>query len=169
MQTTNVEQLTINRLSQEQYDAAKEAGTLNENELYLTPASGGGGSYIPISDKGQPNGVASLGSDGKVPTTQLPQIGSAEIFSKTLTTSGWTMGSDGRYKQDVSVTGVTTSTKIITVDVDLTTSDMDAKVEYLTAWAGPSANEVTQGSGKITFYSYEKPNVAIPIFVGVTN
>ena len=189
MQTTNIEQLTINRLSQEQYDAAKEAGTLNENELYLTPAIGGGGgavssvngktgavvltasdvNAIPTTQKGEANGVATLGSDGKLTPSQAPESSSAEIFSKTLTTSGWTMGSDGRYKQDVSVTGVTTSTKIITVDVDLTTNDMDAKVEYLTAWAGPSANEVSQGSGKITFYTYEKPTVAIPVFVGVTN
>lgn len=134
--------------------------------IEITPESIGA---ISEDEKGAVNGVASLGSDGKVPSAQLPVTSSAEIFSKILTTSDWTLDSDGRYKQDVSVTGVTTNTKIITVDVDLTTSDMDAKVAYLTAWAGPSANEVTQGSGTLTFYSYELPTVAIPIFVGVCN
>lgn len=120
---------------------------------------------VPTTEKGAPDGVASLGSDGKVSSDQLPTF----VFSKTLTTAGWVMGSDGRYRQSVSVTGVTTTTKIIIVDVDLTTNDTDAKITYLEAWAGPSANEVTQGSGTLTFYSYELPTVAIPIFVGVSN
>ena len=37
MKTTNVERLIINKMTKEQYDAAKESGTLNDNELYLTP------------------------------------------------------------------------------------------------------------------------------------
>jgi hypothetical protein len=32
----------------------------------------GGGDFIPNSEKAEPNGVATLGSDGKVPTSQLP-------------------------------------------------------------------------------------------------
>lgn len=34
---TNLDKLTINYLTEEQYQAAKEEGTLNENELYCTP------------------------------------------------------------------------------------------------------------------------------------
>ena len=85
----------------------------------------------------------------------------------TLTTSGWTQGSDDRYYQTKSVSGVTSSTPVVWVDCDLSTSDVDAKIEILTAWAGPSANEVKQGSGTLTFYSYEKPTVNIPVNVGV--
>lgn len=85
----------------------------------------------------------------------------------TLTTSGWTQGSDDRYYQTKSVSGVTSSTPVVWVDCDLSTSDADAKIEILTAWAGPSANEVKQGSGTLTFYSYEKPTVNIPVNVGV--
>ena len=85
----------------------------------------------------------------------------------TLTTSGWTQGSDDRYYQTKSVSGVTFSTPVVWVDCDLSTSDMDAKVEILTAWAGPSANEVKQGSGTLTFYSYEVPTINIPVNVGV--
>lgn len=39
--------------------------------INLTPAQPGG-NYILLATKGQPNGVASLDSDGKVPTSQLP-------------------------------------------------------------------------------------------------
>lgn len=85
----------------------------------------------------------------------------------TLTTSGWTQGSDDRYYQTKSVSGVTSSTPVVWVDCDLSTSDVDAKVEILTAWAGPSANEVKQGSGTLTFYSYEVPTINIPVNVGV--
>ena len=85
----------------------------------------------------------------------------------TLTTSGWIQGSDDRYYQTKSVSGVTSSTPVVWVDCDLSTSDTDAKIEILTAWAGPSANEVKQGSGTLTFYSYEKPTVNIPVNVGV--
>lgn len=85
----------------------------------------------------------------------------------TLTTSGWIQGSDDRYYQTKSVSGVTSSTPVVWVDCDLSTSDTDAKVEILTAWAGPSANEVKQGSGTLTFYSYEVPTINIPVNVGV--
>lgn len=85
----------------------------------------------------------------------------------TLTTSGWTQGSDNRYYQTKSVTGINSSTPVVWVDCDLSTSDTDAKVEILTAWAGPSANEVKQGYGTLTFYSYEVPTINIPVNVGV--
>ena len=37
MKTTDISTLKINKLTQEQYDAAVVAGTINENELYMTP------------------------------------------------------------------------------------------------------------------------------------
>jgi len=37
MKEENLEKLTINYLSEEQYNTAKENGELNENELYFTP------------------------------------------------------------------------------------------------------------------------------------
>lgn len=86
----------------------------------------------------------------------------------TLTISGWAVGSDGRYAQTVAVAGVTTdTTKAIYVDVALDGSDLDADAAVLAAWAGPAANNVTQGSGTLTFYSYDIPAVNIPLNVGV--
>ena len=92
-----------------------------------------------------------------------------QIFTSskvTLTTGGWVLGSDERYYQTVNVTGVTTTSTVF-VDVDLSTTDVDAKLAYLEAWAIPSANEVAQGTGTLTFYAWEKPTVNIPVNVGV--
>lgn len=141
-----------------------------------------GSAVFPVTSVNEKTGEVVLTSDdvGAVPTTRkingvaldqdltIPTT-SSSVFSKTLTTAGWVLGTDGRYYQSVSVNGVTTTTKIVIVDVDLTTTDADARVAYLEAWAGPSANEVTQGSGSLTFYSYTLPTVAIPIFIGVMN
>lgn len=110
------------------------------------------------------NSLGDLQDSGKGINDLGTQITAQTI---TLTTSGWTQGSDDRYYQTKSVSGVTSSTPVIWVDCDLSTSDTDAKIEILTAWAGPSANEVKQGSGTLTFYSYEVPTINIPVNVGV--
>lgn len=112
-------------------------------------------------------GAASLGSDGKVPSSQLPEISSTKNTTVTLLATGWTEGSDGRYYQTVDASDVTADTKVVMVDVDLSTDDVDAKIAYLEAWALPSANEVDQGAGKLTFYAWEIPTVNIPVNVGV--
>lgn len=110
------------------------------------------------------NSSGNLQDSGKGIDDFGTQISAQKI---TLITSGWTQGSDDRYYQTKSVSGVTSSTPVVWVDCDLSTSDTDAKVEILTAWAGPSANEVKQGSGTLTFYSYEVPTINIPVNVGV--
>lgn len=46
--TTNLDVLKINYLTERQYETEKTAGRINPNELYLTPASGGGSSEKPI-------------------------------------------------------------------------------------------------------------------------
>ena len=84
----------------------------------------------------------------------------------TLTTSGWAQSGD-RYSQTVNVTGVTASTPVVLVDVALSGVDLDADAAVLEAWQYPSANNVAQGNGTLTFYSYEVPAVNIPINVGV--
>ena len=112
------------------------------------------------------NGVIHYKLDGE--TEWKPYANAIVVSTKvTLTTGGWTLGSDERYYQTVNVTGVTADTPVITVDVDLSTTDADAKIAYLEAWAIPSANEVTQGAGTLTFYAWEIPTVNIPVNVGV--
>ena len=48
MITESLPFLKINKLTQEQYDAAKTAGNINKNEFYVTPESeaGNGGAFI---------------------------------------------------------------------------------------------------------------------------
>lgn len=84
-----------------------------------------------------------------------------------LTVDGWTLGDDGRYYQTVNVADVAVNTKIILVDVDLSTNNTDEKISYLEAWQTVSANEVTQGEGTLTFYAWEIPVVNVPVNVGV--
>lgn len=55
-------------------DADKLGGQAPSYYAKATDLSG----YVPTSQKGKANGVASLGSDGKVPTAQLPDTASAE-------------------------------------------------------------------------------------------
>jgi len=67
--TTNLSSLVINYLTQSQYDAASQAGTLNENQIYLTPAVelatvATSGSYLDLSNKPTiPTKVSDLTND----------------------------------------------------------------------------------------------------------
>ena len=89
------------------------------------------------------------------------------VAEATLAVDGWTMGTDGRYTQTVSVPPVQMNSKIVIVDCNLDTDDADARAEIFEAWAGPSSNEADQGDGALTFYTDSLPPVSIPIFVGV--
>ena len=151
---------------------------------------------IPTSQKGSAGGVASLGTDGKVPSTQLPSLdyiptsqkGAAsgvaslgadgkvpsaqlpemggEAYTVTLTIGGWSK-SGNRYAQIVNVTGVTASTPVVLVDVALSGTDIDADAAALEAWGIVSANNVAQGAGTLTFYALSVPSVNVPVNVGV--
>ena len=115
--------------------------------------------------------LVSFDKEGKpvpVDPDALELGGGGKAVSATLTTSGWTLGSDERYYQTVSVEGVTTdATQVIVVDPALTGTDLDADAAVLEAWQNPSAHNVAQGDGTLTFYSYEVPSVNIPLNVGV--
>ena len=90
----------------------------------------------------------------------------AQTASVTLLSTGWSQSGD-RYSQTVNCSIVAADTPVVVVDVALSGTDLDADNEALSAWAGPSANNVTQGAGTLTFYSVEAPTVNIPVNVGV--
>ena len=46
---TKLDSLVINYLTQSQYDNAKNAGTLNSNQIYMTPASSGSTYTLPAA------------------------------------------------------------------------------------------------------------------------
>lgn len=90
----------------------------------------------------------------------------AQTASVTLLSTGWAQSGD-RYSQTVNCSIVAADTPVVVVDVALSGTDLDADNEALSAWAGPSACNVTQGAGTLTFYSVEAPAVNIPVNVGV--
>lgn len=104
--------------------------------------------------------------NGQTGDVEIQSGSEAASYTAILTTSGWTQSGD-RYSQTVNVTGVTASTPVVLVDVALSGADLDADAAVLEAWQYPSANNVAQGDGTLTFYSYEVPAVNIPINVGV--
>lgn len=63
MQTKDLTNLKINTLTQAQYDAAKAAGTLSEEELYLTPSTeSSSADWANITNK--PQIISNLGDTG---------------------------------------------------------------------------------------------------------
>lgn len=54
---TKLDSLVINYLTQSQYDSAKNAGTLNANQIYMTPASSGSTYTLPAATDSTLGGV----------------------------------------------------------------------------------------------------------------
>lgn len=59
---TKLDSLVINYLTQSQYDNAKNAGTLNSNQIYMTPASSGSTYTLPMAT-GSTLGGVKIGSN----------------------------------------------------------------------------------------------------------
>lgn len=59
---TKLDSLVINYLTQSQYDSAKSAGTLNANQIYMTPASSGSTYTLPAAT-GSTLGGVKIGSN----------------------------------------------------------------------------------------------------------
>ena len=128
---------------------------------------------IPTTEKGAANGVATLGTDGKVPTEQLPEISSVKTFTATIGTT-WTENEDtGVKSQNVSIPGVLAkhTAKVDHAYTGDGTSDgyaafVEAENQYLTYITNGYA--VTYDGG-ITFYIFGDANtVSIPIVVEVS-
>ena len=127
---------------------------------------------IPTTEKGASNGVATLGADGKVPESQLPEISSVKTFTATIGTT-WTENEDtGVKSQSVPITGVLAkhTAKVDHAYTGDGTSDgyaafVEAENQYL--------NYITNGyaetyDGGIAFHIFgDAPTVSIPIVVEV--
>ena len=96
--TTDLEKLVINYLTQDQYDDAREAGTLNANELYLTPDTGStGGTVTSVATGGGLTGgpITSSGTishDDTSSQSSVSNSGRTYIQSVTLDTYGHVTG-----------------------------------------------------------------------------
>lgn len=136
----------------------------------LTPNAIGA---IASTAKGTAGGVASLGTDGKVPASQLPEISSVKTYTATIGTT-WTEDSDTGVKtQNVAIPGVLAS-HTATVDHAYTgngTSDdyaafVEAENQYLTYITNGYA-ETYDGGIKFTIFG-DANTVAIPIVAEVS-
>lgn len=128
---------------------------------------------IASTAKGTAGGVASLGADGKVPSSQLPEISSVKTYTATIGTT-WTENEDTGVKtQSVAIPGVLAS-QTATVDHVYTgsgTSDnyaafVEAENQYLTYITNGYA-ETYDGGIKFTIFG-DANTVAIPIVAEVS-
>lgn len=79
------------------YQEAVEAGyTGTEAEFAAQLNTMGSPGYIPVSQKGAANGVASLGAGGKVLPSQIPSLGYIPTSQKGIAGGVATLGTDGK-------------------------------------------------------------------------
>lgn len=151
--------------------AGKHASQHGENGSDpITPDAIGA---IASTAKGTADGVASLGADGKVPASQLPEISSVKTYTATIGTT-WTEDSTTGVKtQSVAIPGVLAS-QTATVDHVYTgsgTSDdyaafVEAENQYLTYITNGYAETYDDGI-KFTIFG-DANTVAIPIVAEVS-
>lgn len=147
--TTDLQELKINYLTQAQYDAAKSGGTVNENEIYMTPATGGGTSdYTDLFNKPQINSNTLTGNKTSanlgLQDTLVSGTNIKTINNQSLLGSGNISIAGGDYWEDVSnqfssiLTGSTY--KVLESDLfwQISSSDMDFNngfIQLPMAWA----------------------------------
>lgn len=128
---------------------------------------------IASTEKGTADGVASLGTDGKVPASQLPEISSVKTYTAAIGTTWVEDENTGVKTQSVAIAGVK-ATNTATVDHVYTgagTSDdyaafVEAENQYLTCITNGYA-ETYDGGIKFTIFG-DANTVAIPIVAEVS-
>lgn len=136
----------------------------------ITPSAIGA---IASTAKGTAGGVASLGTDGKVPASQLPEISSVKTYTATIGTTWVEDENTGVKTQSVAIAGVKAA-NTATVDHVYTgagTSDdyaafVEAENQYLNCITNGYA-ETYNGGIKFTIFG-DANTVSIPIVVEVS-
>ena len=122
---TKIKTLIFNKLTQEQYDNADRVPT----EFYLTPDTS-----IDSSEKGAANGVASLDTNGKVPTEQIPVATTSALGGVKPDGNTITVTEDGTISATVSGDNVATKAELQAVDsskADTALSNVLANIDYV--------------------------------------
>ena len=128
---------------------------------------------IPAAEKGKPDGVASLGTDGKVPKGQLPEISAVKVYTATIGTTWAEDQETGVKSQAVAIPGVLAkhTAKVDHAYTGDGTPDgykafVDAENQYLTCITNGYAETY---DGGIRFHIFGDANtVAIPIVAEVS-
>ena len=136
----------------------------------ITPSAIGA---IATTAKGTTGGVASLGTDGKVPASQLPEISSVKTYTATIGTTWVEDENTGVKTQSVAIAGVTAQNTAL-VDHAYTgagTSDdyaafVEAENQYLNCITNGYA-ETYNGGIKFTIFG-DANTVSIPIVAEVS-
>lgn len=123
-----------------------------------------GGNYVPASEKGTVNGVATLGADGKVPTEQLPKI-SSDAKDITYKDSNVESALDNLADNKADKGFILTtnlaigSTEVVFTDERITE---DTLVEIYTSDYKIAPIDVVSGIGTTTV-TFEKQNVELGV------
>lgn len=153
---TKLDSLVINYLTQSQYDNAKNAGTLNSNQIYMTPASSGSTYTLPAAT-GSTLGGVKIGSNITVSSGTIS-------ISKTNVTNalGYTPPTtDTKYTLPNATSSVLGGVKIgsnITVSsgtISLTKANVTSALGYTppttdTKYTLPTGNASTAGGVKLS-------------------
>lgn len=153
---TKLDSLVINYLTQAQYDNAKSAGTLNSNQIYMTPASSGSTYTLPTATSSTLGGV-------KIGSNITVNSGTISISKTNVTNAlGYTPPTtDTKYTLPNATSSVLGGVKIgsnITVSygtISLTKANVTSALGYTppttdTKYALPTGNASTLGGVKLS-------------------
>ena len=124
--TTTLDTLKINYLTQAQYDAAVTAGTINSDEIYMTPASGRAYCYAATFT------ATSISAQNTLTQVPIASIDIANNFSYDSTNKGLKCEKAGRYMVSVwlSTDSTVTSGDIYGVQVKKNNNDITTYPTY---------------------------------------
>lgn len=153
---TKLDSLVINYLTQSQYDNAKSAGTLNANQIYMTPASSGSTYTLPAATSSTLGGV-------KIGSNITVSSGTISISKTNVTNAlGYTPPTtDTKYTLPNATSSVLGGVKIgsnITVSygtISLTKANVTSALGYTppttdTKYTLPTGNASTIGGLKLS-------------------
>lgn len=153
---TKLDSLVINYLTQSQYDNAKNSGTLNANQIYMTPASSGSSYTLPTATSSTLGGVK-IGSNITVNsgTISISKINVTNALGYTPPTT------DTKYTLPNATSSTLGGVKIgsnITVSsgtISLTKANVTSALGYTppttdTKYTLPTANSSTLGGVKLS-------------------
>lgn len=153
---TKLDSLVINYLTQTQYDNAKSAGTLNSNQIYMTPASSGSTYTLPTATSSTLGGV-------KIGSNITVNSGTISISKTNVTNAlGYTPPTtDTKYTLPNATSNVLGGVKIgsnITVSygtISLTKANVTSALGYTppttdTKYTLPTGNASTLGGVKLS-------------------
>lgn len=153
---TKLDSLVINYLTQSQYDNAKNSGTLNANQIYMTPASSGSSYTLPTATSSTLGGV-------KIGSNITVNSGTISISKTNVTNAlGYTPPTtDTKYTLPNATSSVLGGVKIgsnITVSsgtISLTKANVTSALGYTppttdTKYTLPTGNASTIGGLKLS-------------------